>query len=82
MTTTTVSVTEDTAVASHSARRRYSGGPSASTLPRAVAVPESQLYYWTSMWQRQEAQALRELRSGQAERFETSSDAIRWLLSD
>jgi hypothetical protein len=47
-----------------------------------VAVPRSQLYYWSPEWRKLESEALAELRSGEARRFETAADAIRWLLSE
>jgi hypothetical protein len=47
----------------------------------AVVVPESQLYYWTGAWQRNERRAVEELARGEGRRFETPADAIRWLLS-
>jgi hypothetical protein len=52
----------------------------ASSTP-GVIVPESQTYYWTPEWQRNEAEAVEEIRSGEARRFASTDDAIRWLLS-
>lgn len=58
------------------------GGASGAHHGLVTAVPRSQLYYWSTEWQRLEREALRELETGQARRFATASDAIRWLLSD
>lgn len=45
-------------------------------------IPASQRYYWTSRWQRDELESLRELERGEGRRFGNPLDAIRWLLSD
>lgn len=82
MTYATRDINSTSAVASSGARCRYSGGVSASTVARAVAVPESQLYYWTSLWQRNETQAVSETLAGEAVRFDSANEAIHWLLSD
>jgi len=42
----------------------------------------SQLYYWTTKWQRDEQEALAELARGEGRTFDTPQDAIRWLLSE
>ena len=49
---------------------------------KIVSIPESQLYYWTTAWQRDEAEARAELDAGQGVRFEDSTEALRWLLSE
>lgn len=45
-------------------------------------MPLNQDYFWTAEWQRGEAEALREIASGDIRRFESGEAAIRWLLSD
>ncbi len=47
-----------------------------------VAVPASQLYYWTRAWQAAERCAAAELARGEGRQFESGADAVRWLLSD
>jgi hypothetical protein len=44
-------------------------------------VPSEQLYFWTDEWQRGEQEAEEELRHGQGRQFDTSREAIMWLLS-
>jgi hypothetical protein len=46
-----------------------------------VAIPASQMYYWTRVWQEGERRALEELERGEGRCFDDSRDAIRWLLS-
>ncbi len=48
---------------------------------RAIAVPEDQLYYWTTEWQRNEREAAHEIRTGQGVKFSSATDAIKWLMS-
>lgn len=45
-----------------------------------ISIPETELYYWTRQWQTDEAQAVAEIENGLGQRFENSTDAIRWLL--
>ena len=45
------------------------------------AIPASQLYYWTSMWQEGERESREDIDRGDAVRFSDPLDAIRWLLS-
>ena len=45
-------------------------------------VPRNQAYYWTKGWQRDEAEALREIADGKALRFSTGAVAAEWLLAD
>jgi hypothetical protein len=47
-----------------------------------AAVPRDQLYYWTYLWQAGISRSREELAAGEFRDFETSSEAIRWLLSD
>lgn len=57
----------------------YAAGP----LRRApLFVPRDQAYYWTVAWQRDEAEALREIEEGKARRFPSGAAAAEWLLSD
>ncbi|PPF30507.1 hypothetical protein C5C18_10275 [Rathayibacter tritici] len=46
---------------------------------KAVDTHGSQGYYWTAAWQREEGIALRELRSGEYQDFESAEDLIAWL---
>jgi hypothetical protein len=45
-------------------------------------IPADQAYYWSSQWQRDEAESLADLRAGRARTFDDPQDAIRHLLSD
>jgi hypothetical protein len=64
--------------------------PDSATLntdPRRVvgevpaAIPASQAYYWTGIWQAGERTALAELARGQGRYFTNPRDALGWLLS-
>jgi hypothetical protein len=46
-----------------------------------VAVPASQVYYWSRAWQANEQTAAAELARGEGRDFGTADDAIRWLLA-
>lgn len=48
------------------------------TLP--VAVPEDELYFWTSTWQAGERAAQADFESGNFEKFSSGKEAVRWLL--
>jgi hypothetical protein len=45
-------------------------------------IPADQAYYWSSKWQRDEAETLANLQAGDYKTFDDPSDAIRYLLSD
>ena len=45
-------------------------------------IPADQAYYWSSKWQRDEAESLTDLKAGHARTFDYPQDAIRHLLSD
>jgi len=45
-------------------------------------IPADQVYYWSSQWQRDEAESLSDLKAGRAQTFSDPQDAIRHLLSD
>ena len=45
-------------------------------------IPADQAYYWSSAWQRGEAESLANLKSGNARTFDEPLDAIHHLLSD
>jgi hypothetical protein len=45
-------------------------------------IPADQAYFWSSQWQRDEAESLVDLRAGRARTFDDPQDAIRHLLSD
>jgi len=46
----------------------------------ASVASGDQWYYWTPAWQREEARAVTELRSGQYVEFNDAESAIAWLL--
>jgi hypothetical protein len=52
--------------------------------PRRVPlfIPADQAYYWSSKWQRDEAETLANIEAGNYETFDDPSDAIRFLLAD
>lgn len=45
-------------------------------------IPADQVYFWSSQWQRDEAESLADLKAGRAKTFSGPQDAIRHLLSD
>jgi hypothetical protein len=45
-------------------------------------IPADQVFYWSSQWQRDEAESLADLKAGHAQTFHNPQDAIRHLLSD
>ncbi len=45
-------------------------------------IPADQAYFWSSKWQRDEAESLADLKAGRAQTFNNPQDAIRHLLSD
>ncbi len=45
-------------------------------------VPRDQAYYWTLAWQRDEAEALREIAEGNTQRFASGAAAAEWLLAN
>lgn len=45
-------------------------------------VPLDQAYFWTYKWQRDEAEALREIAEGNVQDFASGAAAIAWLLAD
>lgn len=45
-------------------------------------IPADQAFYWSSKWQRDEAESLADLKAGRSRRFSDAQDAIRHLLSD
>lgn len=47
-----------------------------------LAVPASQLCYWTRAWQAEEQRATAELARGEGRQFANGTEAVRWLLSD
>lgn len=79
--TVSYSTTQIMSVASSPAATVIAGSAITTTARPTLVVPESQLYYWTGAWQRNERIAVEELARGEGERFETPGDAIRWLLS-
>jgi hypothetical protein len=52
--------------------------PVQTSFPTSLAADE--VYYWTAKWQADETESRRELEDGRGRTFETSADAIRWLL--
>ena len=45
-------------------------------------IPADQTFYWSSKWQRDEAESLADLKAGRSRRFSDAQGAIRHLLSD
>lgn len=45
-------------------------------------IPTDQAYYWSSEWQRGEAETRANLEAGNAKSFDDPLDAIRYLLDD
>ena len=62
----------------------YATASTAPETPRRVPLfmPHDQAYYWTTAWQRDEAEALREIAEGKARRFASGAAAAEWLLTD
>jgi hypothetical protein len=44
-------------------------------------IPASQVYYWEQIWQEGEVESAAERAAGRSERFASSGDLIRWLLT-
>lgn len=44
------------------------------------AIPRSQLYYWTSEWQRGEAEAMDDVQHGRSQEFDNFVDLAKYLL--
>lgn len=63
---------------------RVASNRSSETTARNVPmfIPADQAYYWSSQWQRDEAETLANLKAGNYETFDDPSDAIRYLLAD
>jgi len=59
-----------------------SGSSSMATRKVPLFIPADQAYYWSSKWQRDEAETLANLKVGNYETFDDPSDAIRYLLAD
>ena len=47
-----------------------------------AAIPRSQLYYWTLVWQRDIQESRDALAAGDYTDFDNATDLARWLLSD
>jgi len=45
-------------------------------------IPADQAYFWSSQWQRGEAETRANLKAGNAQTFDDPLDAIRHLLDD
>lgn len=54
--------------------------PEAVPRDMPLAIPRSQLYFWTAGWQEGEREALGERARGESRFFSTGTDAVRWLL--
>lgn len=52
----------------------------AQPLTRPASIPSDELFYWSQRWQADEQQSIRELANGESYEFESSDDAIKWLL--
>lgn len=64
------------------ASTRVTGRESLSSDQRpSIAVPESQLYYWSRAWQENERIAAEEIKRGDVHRFSDPTAAVRWLLA-
>lgn len=44
-------------------------------------ISHAQAYYWSNVWQRDEAESLADLKGGNSVTFQRGEDAVRWLLS-
>ena len=56
-----------------------------SKAPRGAvppAIPASQMYFWTELWQQGERETREDFERGDTVSFKNPLDAIRWLLSD
>lgn len=55
-----------------------------STARRQVPwfIPVNQVYFWSSQWQRDEAESLANLKAGRSKTFDDPTDAVRYLLDD
>jgi hypothetical protein len=69
-------------VASLRASRVASNSTSAGKRRVPMFIPAHQVYYWSSQWQRDEAESMADLKAGRARTFDDPQDAIRHLLSD
>lgn len=58
----------------------YAGG--GGLCPAPLFVPRDQAYYWSTAWQRDESEALREIAEGDVRSFESGASAAQWLLAD
>lgn len=74
------SVVPGTPTSMHPLRHRAAASNARGSV--VVSVPRAQQYYWTRSWQENERAAVGELARGEGRRFDTSADAIRWLLSE
>ncbi len=46
-----------------------------------LMIPASQVYYWERVWQEGEAESAAERAAGRGERFGSSGELVRWLLT-
>ena len=58
------------------------GGAATNRGGTVLAVPASQLYYWTRAWQADEQRAAAEIARGEVREFENVDEAVQWLLVD
>lgn len=58
----------------------FSNREAPSHMPLFISA--DQAYFWSSKWQRDEAESLADLKAGRAQTFDNPQDAIRHLLSD
>lgn len=46
-----------------------------------LMIPASQVYYWERIWQEGELESAGERAAGRVERFGSSGEVVRWLLT-
>lgn len=63
-------------------------GAAASNVPRShgrrvpLFVPQDELFFWTSKWQKGERDSTEGREAGEVVEFDSATDLLKWLLSD
>jgi hypothetical protein len=66
-------------------QRRSAVSSNRTSAPRRQVpwfIPTDQVYFWSSQWQRDEAESLANLKAGRSKTFDNPTDAVRYLLDD